>query len=110
MNAAARAIAEGTFAANNIRIMALTGRNIALGLLSIAILATAFSVVSVQDFNRHLFTELQGLEQTRDELNIEWGQLLLEQNTWATQARIQQIAQDNMAMIFPGSQVLINAN
>jgi len=109
MNAAARALAEGSFEVNNIRAFALSSRNIFICLLTLAVLATAFTVVSVKDINRRLFNDLQSLQQTRDELQVEWGQLLLEQNTWATQARIQQIAQENMGMVVPSEQIIINA-
>lgn len=107
MNAAARALAEGSFAVSNIRSFALSGRNIVISLLMLAVLAAAFAVVSVKDINRRLFNDLQSLQQTRDELQVQWGQLLLEQNTWATQARIQQIAQDNLNMVVPSSQVIV---
>lgn len=109
MNAAARALAEGSFAVNNIRTFALSGQNMLLGLLTFAVLATAFAVVSVKDINRRLFNDLQSLQQTRDELQVERSQLLLEQNTWATQARIQQIAQENIDMVVPGTQLIVKA-
>jgi len=34
-------------------------------------------------------------------LNIEWGQLQIEQSTWATHARIERIATDNLALVRP---------
>lgn len=109
MNAAARALAEESFAVTNLRMAALSARNLTISLLTIAVLVSAFAVVSVKDINRRLFNDLQSLQQTRDELQVEWSQLLLEQNTWATQARIQQIAQDNMGMVVPGSQIIVKA-
>lgn len=107
MNAAARALAEGSFAVSNVRSFAFSARNLMISLLLMAVLISAFAVVSIKDTNRHLFSELAGLQQTRQELDVEWGQLLLEQNTWATQARVQQIAQDNLGMIVPAGQVLV---
>lgn len=106
MNAAARALAQGSFASGNIRHLALSAGNLLLGLLLLAVLITAGVVVSVKDMNRRLFSDLQNLQQTRDELTIEHGQLLLEQTTWSTQARIQAIAQEQLQMVIPTAQVI----
>jgi cell division protein FtsL len=78
--------------------------NIILIFLMASVLATAFSIVSVKDQNRRLVTELATLERARDELNVQWSQLLLEQNTWSAQARIQHIAQNNLGMGVPAVQ------
>lgn len=110
MNAAARALAEGSYAVTHVRTMALSSRNILVSLLMLAVLVTAFLVVSLTDVNRRMFSELQNLQQTNNELSVEWGQLLLEQNTWASQARIQQIAQDNLGMVVPTTQVIVKVN
>ena len=37
----------------------------------------------------------------RDELNIEWGQLQIEQSTWSTHARIEQVATEDLALVRP---------
>ncbi len=51
--------------------------------------------------SRKLFVELEGLTHARDELNIEWGQLQIEQSTWATHARIEQVATDDLSLVRP---------
>jgi cell division protein FtsL len=51
--------------------------------------------------SRKLFIELEGLTHDRDELNIEWGQLQIEQSTWATHARIEQVATDDLSLVRP---------
>jgi cell division protein FtsL len=51
--------------------------------------------------SRKLFVELEGLTHDRDELNIEWGQLQIEQSTWATHARIEQVATDDLSLVRP---------
>lgn len=107
MNAASRALAEGSFTGNNVRSMALSPRNLLMTLLILMSLITGCAVVYLKDMNRRLYYELQTLQQTRDELNIELGQLLLEQNTWATPARIQQIAQERLVMNTPPSQAVV---
>ena len=41
------------------------------------------------------------LTKNRDDLDIEWSQLLLEQSSWATHARVEQVARDNLRMKTP---------
>ncbi|CAM4415652.1 MAG: Cell division protein FtsL [Legionellaceae bacterium] len=109
MNAAARAMVQNTIKINDIHRFSFSTYNILMGSLLLAVLVTAFTLVSVKDLNRRLFSDLQSLQQTRDSLQIEWSQLLLEQNTWSSQARIQEISQSNMDMIIPTSSIVINA-
>ena len=45
---------------------------------------SAVGVVWSKHEARSLFIELQGLKAERDALDIEWGQLKLEQSAWAT--------------------------
>lgn len=107
MNAAARALAEGAFDMHNVFAMIFSKRMVALMLLVIMVLTTAFAVVSVKNLNRHLVTELTFLEKTRDAMHVQWGQLLLEQNTWAAQARTQHIAQEQLSMAIPAAQNVV---
>jgi cell division protein FtsL len=37
----------------------------------------------------------------RDDLDIEWGQLQLEQSTWATHGRVERLAHDELHMVIP---------
>ena len=53
--------------------------------------------------SRKLFIELEGLTHERDELNIEWGQLQIEQSTWATHARIERVATGDLSLVRPVS-------
>ena len=101
MNAAARALAQSTFDIHHVRSLIFSKSHIMLMLLILTVLATAFSVVSVKDQNRRMVSEFSSLERAREDLNVQWSQLLLEQNTWSAQARIQHIAQNNLAMGIP---------
>ncbi|MCP3851619.1 MAG: cell division protein FtsL [Gammaproteobacteria bacterium] len=76
-------------------------------ILLIITFVSAISVVYVKHYNRKLFVELQQLEKHRDEMEVEWGQLQLEQNTWATHARIERIAIEKLQMVTPGSADII---
>ncbi len=80
-------------------------------LLMFALVATlmgsAMGVVFSTHESRKLFVELQGLQQTRDELNAEWGRLQLEQSTWATHGRIEQIANNKLDMVNPSAGTVV---
>lgn len=68
------------------------------GLLIVAVLTSAMLVVYSKHNNRLLFVELESLNSLRDKMNIEWGQLQLEQSTWATDSRIEKIATEKLNM------------
>jgi cell division protein FtsL len=62
---------------------------------------SALALVYTKHESRHLFVELEQLTQERDDLNIEWGQLQIEQSTWAQHARIEQVATDDLSLVRP---------
>jgi cell division protein FtsL len=64
---------------------------------------SAIALVYTKHESRKLFVELETLTQERDELNIEWGQLQIEQSTWATHARIERVALDRLSLVRPRS-------
>lgn len=69
--------------------------------LVLVVLVCALSTVSSNHRARKLFVELEH-EQTRmHALDVEWGQLQLEQSTWANHARIEKIARDKLQMRTP---------
>ncbi len=69
----------------------------------LAVVATAIAVVYERYRHRQLFVELTRLERERDELNIEFGRLQLEQATWAQANRIDQVARERLGMEFPAA-------
>jgi cell division protein FtsL len=50
---------------------------------------------------------LQGLEQQRDAMNEEWGQLQLEQATWGTHSRIEDVARRKLGMTVPPAEAIM---
>ena len=64
---------------------------------------SAMALVYTKHESRKLFVELEQLTHERDELNIEWGQLQIEQSTWAQHARIEQVARDELALVRPAA-------
>ena len=73
-----------------------------LNLILLAILvACALSVVTSQHKARKLYVELQKEQELAQQLEIEWGQLQLEQSTWAMHARIEKVASGQLMMRVP---------
>ena len=67
----------------------------------------AIGVVHARHQHRQLFVELTRLVNERDELNIEFGRLQLEQATWAQANRIDQLAQSRLGMRFPDADDIV---
>ncbi|MGH8184830.1 MAG: cell division protein FtsL [Rhodanobacteraceae bacterium] len=74
---------------------------LATGVLLLAVVATGIAVVWARHQDRVAFVELSNLQGRRDALNVEFGRLELEQATWASPSRIEQIARGQLGMISP---------
>jgi cell division protein FtsL len=84
-----------------------------INLILLALLtACALGLVTSQHKARKLFAELEREQERAKQLDVEWGQLQLEQSTWAMHARVQKIARDRLRMSVPDAthtQVVSNA-
>jgi len=107
MNAAARVLAQGSIFRGEYRRITLTAELVLAIALSIAVLISAMAVVYVKNHERSLFSELQTEQQSAAQLQVEWGQLLLEQSTLVTPARVQAIAEQRLGMVVPGSKEVV---
>jgi len=90
--------------AEKIQHRAVSGLNWQSGfvvVLSLAVVLSAMAVVYAKFQSRILFTELQGLSKAQDRMDIEWGQLQLEQSTWAAHGRIERMAYQRLQMVLP---------
>jgi cell division protein FtsL len=67
-------------------------------LLLLITVACALSVVASNHRARKLFTELEQEQNRMRDLEVEWGQLQLEQSTWAAHARVEKIARGKLGM------------
>jgi cell division protein FtsL len=85
----------------------MTGRFFVLGLLVIMLISTAVGVVYARHESRKLFVGLQQLERERDDLNIEWGRLQLEQGAWSSHGRIERIAREKLEMRMPDDSTMV---
>ncbi len=70
-------------------------------LLILIVIACALSVVTSQHEARKLFMELERKQERTRQLAVEWGQLQLEQSTWAMRARVEKIATKQLLMKVP---------
>ena len=75
-------------------------RSLILPLL-VLVTVSAILVVYVRHQHRLSYVALQQAQKSRDDLNIEWGQLLLEQSTWAIHNRVETEANRKLEMVAP---------
>ena len=61
----------------------------------------ALALVTAQHRARKLFSELDREQAVAKQIEVEWGQLQLEQSTWAMHARIEKIASSTLHMRAP---------
>lgn len=65
------------------------------------VLASATGAVYTRHRARELFVELEHLRGERDQLEIAWGQLQLEQSAWSAHAFVEQVATRRLKMAVP---------
>jgi cell division protein FtsL len=69
--------------------------------LMLLVMASAIACIYAKHESRKMFTELQGLNDDRDTMEVDWGRLQIEQGTWSTYARVEQVAREKMNMRLP---------
>ena len=70
-------------------------------LLLLAVIACALGVITSQHQSRKLFVELEAEQAAAQKLATEWTQLQLEQGTWATHKRVEEVAVKRLGMHAP---------
>ena len=78
-----------------------------LTVLLAATVVSALAVVHARHQHRQLFVQVNKLEKARDELNIDFGRLQLEQATWAESNRVDQVARTRLGMVFPRTEDIV---
>lgn len=79
---------------------------IAIGVV-IVLVGSALSVALSVHHWRETLQELHMLKQDAKALDVEWGQLLLEQNSWGGYARVEQLAQQQKMQAAPLQDVVM---
>jgi len=77
------------------------GSSLNLLILISIILGSGLSVVSMTYQNRFLFNELQQLRSQSNNLEVKWGQLLIEQSTFGLEGRIEKKATEELRLHVP---------
>jgi len=67
----------------------------------LGVISSALAVVYVSHSCRTLYAELATLERYANNLQVEWGQLLLEQSSLASYSRVEQLATEQLGMRAP---------
>ena len=82
-------------------------RYVLLAVLVVANVATALLIVRDRHEHRLAFVAINKHDKARDELNIEFGRLQLEQATWAESNRVDQVARARLGMVFPRTEDIV---
>lgn len=101
MNAAARQINQSTLFSGHLGEMRLSKQLMLQLVLLLSVLGSALAVVYSTNNYRETFTELQMAERNQERLQLRWGQLLLEQASLSTPARVQELATEKFQMVLP---------
>ncbi len=75
--------------------------NIVKSILLVLVIAASLGVVNSQNQSRKLFVALQQEKERAHQMEVEWGQLQLEQSTLAAPARVERIATQQLQMQLP---------
>lgn len=88
------------------RLSLTSPRSLALIVLMlwVAVLGSAAGAIYCKHRARELFVELERLNARRDNLDVEWGQLQLEQSAWSTNAFVERVASTKLRMATPPPQ------
>jgi cell division protein FtsL len=74
---------------------------ITVAVLWVLALVSAAGAIYSKHRARELFVTLERLNRQRDTLEIEWGQLQLEQSAWSTHAFVERVASTKLHMQSP---------
>ncbi len=72
--------------------------------LSLMLVLCALALITSQHKARELFSQLSKEQEIAKQIDVEWGQLQLEQSTWAMHARIEKVASGILRMQLPSTQ------
>lgn len=75
--------------------------------LWLMILISAFAIIKSSYNSRVLFIEWQDLLEKSQMYEVEWGQLLIEKSTLASYANLENMAKEELKMIFPARKQIV---
>ena len=107
MNVAVRAINQGMVLPRLFVLPVVLKKQFLVVSLLTAILFSALAIIYVQDVNRRLVGQLETLQNTYENSQMQWSQLLLEESAWSSQARVEKIARNQLNMVVPTNSPVI---
>jgi len=75
-------------------------------LLLLLVISAQFVIYSSFEARGHI-NHLHQLERERNDMQVEWGQLLLEQSAWASHSRVESMVTEQLDMGVPPAQEII---
>lgn len=103
MNAAAKVINQSNIFNGHLADMHMSKTSYFLMIIMLAVLVSAFGVIYSTNSYRSAFSQVEQEEQQKHFLELQWGQLLLEQSSLATPARVEEFARSKLKMTLPDS-------
>ncbi len=76
-------------------------------LVVISLIVSAMVLVLVRYESRLAFAQLHRLDTARDDLNVEYGRLLLERATWSLSQHVEQAAAERLSMKRPDEDAVV---
>jgi len=101
MNRASRRLEQGNMFSGQLQIRRVSKETTIILLQIFLILGTALFIVYTKHIQRQLTGDINHLVMSNHAKQVEYGQLLIEKNTWGTGTRIHQLAKEKYGMVFP---------
>ncbi|WP_421865392.1 cell division protein FtsL [Motiliproteus sp.] len=87
--------------------LSLSARSMLLVLLLTAVVISSLAVIYSAFLYRQAFNQQQQLIQQRNALEVEWGQLLLEQSALAAHGRVERAVTKQLGMYVPSPEEIV---
>jgi len=75
--------------------------------LLLSVMGTALGVIVTTFENRRYLAELESLRHDARDMQVLWGQYLVEKSTWADYARIHTMAEQGLGMLRPKTDEMV---
>lgn len=76
-------------------------------ILMLILMVCALGMITAQHRSRKLFTAIEAEQERSRSLEVEYGQLQIEQSTWAVHTRIERVAIERLKMRRPDPQSIV---
>lgn len=107
MNTAARAINESKLEHHRLLAGLFSRQHFMVMVLALAVFVSGFAVIYTKDYQRRLYIKSQNLSAQANQMQTQWGKLLLEQSAWSMQARVEHIASTQLNMVVPAAKSIV---